>query len=279
MSNTGFKDTITAAIKAKKTHICVGLDSDYDKLPVSVKSSTGSISEAIFEFNKKIIDATHDVVVAYKPNVVFYAAHGTDGLEALKKTNEYIKEVDSTLVTIADCKRSEMKRSAELAGQELFDAFHFDSFTNTPWFGFDTIEPFLSYEGKAVFVPCHDSNPSAGDIQDLVLEDGSKLYEYATNLVSHTWNKEGNVFIEAPLTYPDILQNMVNIAGDDEFFLVVGLGAQGGDIDKLKMFEKNKNFTVSASRGIIFASTDDDFAEAARQKSIEYRDKIQDILY
>lgn len=272
MNNTGFISQIIKEIKLKKSHICVGLDSDYEKIPSIVKKHS-SITETIFSFNKRIIDSTYDIVPAYKSNIVFYAGYGIDGLKALKMTNNYIRKTHPNIKIIADCKRSEMKRSAEMASKELFDEFGFDAFTATPWFGFDTIEPYQSCKNKAVFVLCHDSNPSAGDIQDVKLSTEEYLYEYVTKLVCQKWNATGNILIEAPLTYPEILNNIKNISGRDQFFLIAGLGSQGGDIKNLSIFN-DKNFIVNASRSIIFASDKMDFDLRARDVVLNYNTNI-----
>ena len=272
-----FKTQLSEEIARKQSNICIGLDSDYDKLPEHLKQNT-SLSDVIYNFNKEIIDATADITPVYKLNVVCYAGYGMDGLFAMKKTNEYIKEAYPNIKIIADSKRSEMKRTAELAAKELFDEFLFDATTVTPWFGFDTIEPFLSYKDKAVFVLCHDSNPSAGDLQDVPLESGEKLYEYLTKMVVGTWDKVGNILVEGPLTYPDILKTIVGLSPDDQFFLAAGLGAQGGKIEDLKLFPNKDRFVVNASRSVIFASPAEDFAEKAREVVEGYRKTIRSLF-
>jgi orotidine-5'-phosphate decarboxylase len=161
-----FKTQLSQEIENKQSNICVGLDSDFEKLPDVVKKNS-SLSAAVFQFNKEIIDATAEITPAYKLNIVCYAGYGIDGLKAMLETNKYIKKNHPNIKIIADSKRSEMKRTAELAAKELFDEFLFDATTMTPWFGFDTVELFLKYKDKAVFMLCHDSNPTAGDIQDL----------------------------------------------------------------------------------------------------------------
>lgn len=272
-----FKTQLSEQIAKKQSNICVGLDSDYEKLPESVKKDS-SLADAVFQFNKEIIDATADITPVYKLNMVCYAGYGIDGLIALKRTNEYIKKNYPEIKIIVDSKRSEMKRTAELAAKELFDEFLFDATTVTPWFGFDTIEPFLNYKDKAVFVLCHDSNPSAGDLQDVTLESGEKLYEYLTKMVVSTWDKAGNILVEGPLTYPDILKRIVELSPDDQFFLAAGLGAQGGNIEDLKLFPHKDRFVVNASRSVIFASSGDDFAAKSREVVEGYRKTIRSLF-
>lgn len=276
--NTRFLTDLKKQILDKESHICVGLDSDYDKLPQSIKINL-SLEKALFLFNKEIIDKTHDITTTYKSNIVFYSGYGVEGLKALIRTNTYIRETYPEIKILADCKRSEMVRSAQLAAKELFEEFLFDGFTATPWFGWDTIEPYRKYEGKAVFVICHDSNPSAGEIQDLQLQDGQAIYEYVTKRVTNTWNTSGNIFIEAPLTYPNILQRIKELSDEKQFFLLAGLGAQGGNIQDLKIFKDRKNFLINASRSVIFASNGDNFAEMARKQVQEYNTQIRQILY
>lgn len=259
----------------KKSLLCVGLDSDYDKLPETIKKNN-SVEKSIFDFNKKIIDSTHDLVLAYKPNVVFYSAYGISGLKALKKTNEYIKKKYPKISIIADCKRSEMFRGAELAAKELFEEFLFDAFTVTPWFGYDTIEPYQQHKDKAIFVLCHDSNPSAPEIQDVKLKSGQFLYEYVAELIHKKWNRGGDVFIEAGLTFPRQLKQIRIICGDDMIILSVGLGRQGGRLEDIVygLNTRGSNLIVSSSRDIIFASRDKDFHVKARDKAKEIFDNI-----
>lgn len=269
-----FVDDINKHINQTGNHICVGLDTDYTKIPDILKKNN-SVEQAIFEFNKNIVDATYSYVAAYKSNMVFYGAFGIEGMKALLKTNEYIKKTYPSIKIVADAKRSEMGNTAECAAKEIFEEFLFDAMTVTPWFGKDTIEAYKKYENNAVFVFCHDSNPSAGDLQDLLLSSGEKLYHHLTNLVVNKWNTSGNILVEAPLTYPTILKEIYDLTDDRQFLLIAGLGAQGGSISDLNMFRKKKNFIVNASRSIIFASTGVDFAEKAAEKAKDYTKQIQ----
>jgi orotidine-5'-phosphate decarboxylase len=272
-----FKTQLSQEIENKQSNICVGLDSDFEKLPDVVKKNS-SLSAAVFQFNKEIIDATAEITPAYKLNIVCYAGYGIDGLKAMLETNKYIKKNHPNIKIIADSKRSEMKRTAELAAKELFEEFLFDATTLTPWFGFDTVEPFLKYKDKAVFMLCHDSNPTAGDIQDLKLKSGETVYQYLTKLVNNVWNLNGNILVEGPLTYPNILKNLVDLSPQDQFFLAAGLGAQGGNIEDLKIFPDKDRFVINASRSVIFASPAEDFAEKAREVVDGYRKKIRSLF-
>ncbi len=258
--------------------LCIGLDSDYDKLPQLVKKNN-SIEDAIFSFNKALVDATNEFAVAYKQNVVFYSGFGIEGLKALKKTNEYVKDKYPGIALIADCKRSEMLRSGQLAAKEIFEEFLFDSLTVTPWFGYDTVAPYVKYADKGVFVLCHDSNPTASEIQQLKLKNGRYLYEEVTQILRDKWNKTGNVFAEAGLTYPKELKRVREIAGEDMIILSPGLGAQGGEIEDVKfgMNKKGNNLIVAVSRSIIFASEEDNFAEKARETTSKLHNDLNSI--
>jgi len=255
--------------------LCVGLDSDYEKLPDVVKKNS-TLEESIFNFNKEIIDSTYDFVSAFKINVVFYAGYGISGLKALRKTNQYIKKYYPAIQIIADCKRSEMLRSAELAAKELFEEFLFDAFTVTPWFGYDTVEPYKKYKDKAIFITGHDSNPTAPEIQEVELKNGQFLYEYVAELIHKKWVQSGNVFIEAGLTYPKQLKKIREICGDEMIILAVGLGPQGGKLEDIVygLNSKGNNLIISASRDIIFASLDKDFSVKARDKAKEISENI-----
>lgn len=277
-TNQGFLISLKKEINKKKSHLCVGLDTDFEKIPAFLKKDN-STSNIIFNFNKHIIDKTADCIVAYKLNTSFYAAYGIEGLKGMLKTNLYIRRKYPFIKIIADSKRSEMLRSAEMVAKELFNEFLFDSFTSTPWFGFDTLSPYISYKDKAVFILCHDSNPSSIEVQDIMLKNGLRVYEAVTDLVCKKWNKTGNILIEAPLTFPKVLHKIIARSDKDQFFLLAGLGAQKGNIADLKVFKSKKNFIINASRSIIFASDKEDFAAAARLQVKTYNDRIYQLLY
>jgi orotidine-5'-phosphate decarboxylase len=246
-----FKKIVNAM--ERKGHVCVGLDSRYDRIPDIVRSS--SVSQSVFEFNKQVVEVTHDLASVYKMNVAFYAGFGAEGLEALRLTNAYIKQKYPDIPLLADCKRSEMGESVNMVKQEIFDWLEFDCVMVTPWFGFDTVKDYLNTEEHGVCVYVHDSNPTAAEFQDLELKDGSRLYEYVTKRVAEKWNTNGNVWVEAGATYPQELRRVREIVGEDMPILTAGVGIQGGSIDVLKgLFGTNKQrLLVNSSRGIIFA--------------------------
>lgn len=235
------------------SHICVGLDSRYDKIPDSLREK--SIQETVYSFNKNIVDCTQDISVCFKMNVAFYAGFGSKGLDALAQTNEYIHKQYPGILTFADCKRSEMGESVAMIEHEIFDWLGFDCVMVTPWFGFDTVRDYLKNTAHGVCVYVHDSNPTAVEFQDLELKDGRRVYEEVAKRVSTVWNTNGNVMVEAGATYPKELAKTREIVGEDMPMLVAGIGPQGGSADSLKgLFGTHKKRLIAnSSRGIIFA--------------------------
>lgn len=274
-----FIDKLTKRIEAVNSLVCVGLDSRYDRLPDFIKSK--DINKSVFRFNQKIIQETNQVVAAYKMNVAFYAGFGMEGLEALRQTNNFLKQNYPDIPIIADCKRSEMGESTKMVKQEIFDWLGFDSILVTPWFGQDTIKDYLDDETKGVGVYVHDSNPSAVEFQDLELKDGRKVYEaVAENLVKN-WNKNGNVFVEAGATYLLQLRKIREIVGEEIMILVAGVGVQGGKIEELKglLGLNQQRMIVNSSRGIIFAGGKSDnekeYLEKVSQAAENLRKSLQ----
>lgn len=274
---TTFRDKCIASLEKKSSHVCVGLDSRYDRIPDELKKKR-SLSEAVFQFNKNIIDVTHDVAAAYKINVSFYAGFGSEGLEGLRKTNEFLRASYPLIPLLADFKRSEMGESVAMVKQEMFDWLGFDCVMVTPWFGFDTVRDYLDDERHGVCVYVHDSNPTAVEFQDLELKDGRQLYEAVTERVAKVWNTNGNVFVEAGATYPDALGRVRQIVGEDMMILTAGVGIQGGTIDALTgVFGKEgKRLLVNSSRGIIFAGVGKkDYFGAVRTAAVDLRDQLR----
>ena len=255
------------AIKASGSLVCVGLDPDPEKMPV----------DDVFEFNKAIIDRTHDLVAAYKPQLAFYEALGIEkGLRALEKTIEYIRNVAPRVLIIGDAKRGDTGNTAEAYAKAMFEQWQFDATTVQLYQGTDSLEPFLGYEGKLVFVCCRTSNPSSTEIQDI---DGSgdhkTVYETVAELsVDAAKNTHGEVGLVVGATYPKELSTLRD-AYPNTPFLIPGVGAQGGDA--LDVAQRGgRNILINSSRGIIYASQcEDDFAEKARA-AVEYlREQIE----
>ncbi len=249
-------------IKTKGSFLCVGLDSDEKKLPHSV----ASLENAQFEFNKRIIDATAPYAVAYKINTAFYEAAGASGFAQLQRSAEYIKENYPDIFLIADAKRGDIGNTAKLYARAFFETMPFDAVTLAPYMGSDSIRPFLEYEGKWAIILALTSNASATDFETLYTTDGDALtlmYERVIKKANSLGGKDNIMFV-AGATRPEMLGRIRELAPDN-FLLVPGVGAQGGTVADVAEYGRNKScgLLVNSSRGVIFASSSDDYAEAA----------------
>jgi orotidine-5'-phosphate decarboxylase len=256
--------------------VCVGLDPAYEQLPTMVKSR-GSIEEALFVFNRDIIDATHDLVCAYKPNAAFYEAKGVEGIRALIKTVRYIKERYLYIPVILDAKRADID-STNLANIEAtFDVIGADALTVHPYLGRQALAPFLARKEKGIIILARTSNPGAGEFQDLLVGDCQEpLYQVVARQVATTWNSNGNCALVVGATYPDDLKKVRVLVGDMPI-LIPGIGAQGGEISATVTAGKDSRgwgMIINSSRGIIFASKENDFAQAARNATKQLRAEI-----
>ena len=244
------------AIEASGSVVCVGLDPDPTKMPI----------KDLFEFNREIIDSTKDLVAAYKPQLAFYEALGLDGLNALEKTVDYIKATVPHILIIGDAKRGDTGNTAEAYAKAMFEFWDFDATTVQLYQGTESLEPFLGYEGKLVFVCCRTSNPSSTELQDIISDEyGLKVYERAAQLsVEFGTDMPGDVGLVVGATFPDELSELRKTYPDTPF-LIPGVGAQGGDaIDTAR--RGGSNILINSSRGVIYASeSPDDFAYAARR--------------
>lgn len=263
-----FQTQLDTAMTSSNSLLCVGLDPVMDKLPQSVSGS-------FFEFNKQIIDATHDLVCAYKPNAAFYEALGSVGIEELKKTCLYIKNRYSNIPIILDAKRGDIGSTNEGYASMAFHYLEVDAITLQPYLGYESLAPFFTHTNKGLIILCRTSNPGAGEYQDLVL-NGEPLYARVAKQVVNQWNSKGNCLLVVGATYPEELEQIREIAGDMTF-LVPGIGAQGGDIEqtvKAGINSKKRGMIISSSRSIIFASNGNDFAERARTEAQTLKDAI-----
>jgi orotidine-5'-phosphate decarboxylase len=262
----------------KGKYVCVGLDSDYSKIPSFLKHGK-SIEQSILNFNKKIIDKTHDLVCAYKPNSAFYEAYGAEGLIALKKTIQYIDKKYPEVVTILDAKRADIGSTNLGYARFAFGELRVDAITVHPYLGQEALEPFLVRKDKLIIVLVKTSNPGASEFQDLKI--GNKhLYEIVAGNVAKSWNKNDNCGVVVGATYPAELKTVRKIVGNIPI-LIPGIGAQGGDIKStIRAGKDNRSFgmIINSSRAIIFASGEKDFAEVARQKTIELSEEIKRYL-
>ncbi len=240
----------------KKSFLCVGLDTDLSKIPSHLLKE----KDPIFEFNKQIIDATEKYTVAYKPNIAFYEAEGTRGWDALQKTIEYLPK---DCFSIADAKRGDIGNTSDMYAKAFFKTLSFDSVTVAPYMGQDSVSPFLAYEGKWAIVLALTSNSGSEDFEQKDLSIGGKLYEKVIQSVQ-TWGSPNNLMFVVGATKADKLAEIRKVC-PDHFFLVPGVGAQGGSLEEVAKYGLNKDcgLLVNSSRGIIYASSRTDFKEKA----------------
>src|SRR5579863_616750 len=247
--------------------ICVGLDSDYDRLPEVIKAAR-SVEDALFHFNREIIDATHDLVCAYKPNAAFYEAHGEAGFRALIRTVQYIKVTYPHIPVILDAKRADIGSTNLGYVQSAFDEIGVDAITVHPYLGREALAPFLARKEKGIIVLVKTSNPGSGEFQDLqVGPQQEPLYQVVARHVAQRWNGNGNCSVVVGATYPEELRRVRSLVGDMPI-LIPGIGAQGGEVAatvKAGQDSRGRGMIINSSRGIIFASRDSDFAQVARK--------------
>ncbi len=242
--------------------LCVGLDTDYRKLPTTFQKL--SVTEGIYQFNKAIIDATAEYCLAFKPNTAFYEGYGIAGMEALQKTNEYLRANYPGHVIILDAKRADIGNTNLGYVKAAFEVMGAHAITVHPYLGEEALHPFLKDPQYGVIVLCHTSNPGAGEFQELEV-NGKKLYQVVAHQVATKWNLNGNCGLVVGATYPDELEKVRRLAPDLPL-LIPGIGAQGGDLflTVAKGLAANgQGIMVNASRSILYASYDKDFATAA----------------
>lgn len=273
-----FIKLLKARWKKANSLLCVGLDSEYGKLPEKIRRQcSDDPGKVVYEFNRQIIAITHDLVCAYKPQYAFYGALGPEGIEALMGTISYIHDDYPDIPVILDAKRNDIGNTAEQYATEVFDVYGADAVTVNPYLGFDGVEPFLRRKDKGAVVLCRTSNKSAPDFQDLVdKESGLPIYQVVARKAARDWNANGNLSLVVGATYPEEMKTIRQIVGEGIPFLVPGLGAQGGKpVDLPNGFDgKKTGVMASSSRAVIFASSGPDFAEAARREALKLRDAI-----
>ena len=266
-----FKDRLLRASRAHRSIVCVGLDFEMDFVPQSVREQ----DYPILTFNEAIIDATKDLVCAYKPNIAFYEKHAERGLTSLRKTIELIPE---EVPVILDCKRGDVGSTAKAYADAYFEDLAVDAVTISPYLGTDSVEPFTTFDEKGVFILCRSTNSGAADFQDLPV-NGSPLYEHVAKRAVQQWNQNDNIGLIAPSTQPKVLQQIRRIAGPGVPLLVPGIGAQGGNVTQAVQSGANlrgEMVLLSASRSIIYASQGNDFAAAARAMTQKLRDECNE---
>lgn len=261
-------------IIAKRSFLCVGLDTDVKKIPTHLQAAP----DAIFQFNRAIVDATAAFCVAYKPNAAFYEAHGTQGWDALTRTVEYIKTQYPEILVIMDAKRGDIGNTSDMYARAFYEAMGADAVTLAPYMGRDSIDPFLKYEGKWAVILALTSNPSAADLELTEDKGGEKMYEKVLK-ISSTWGTPDNTMYVVGATKAEALTGIREIV-PDHFLLVPGVGAQGGSLSEVAKYGMNKwcGLLVNSSRGIIYASGGPDFAEKAGDEARKLRDEMDVLL-
>ena len=270
------KQQLFENIQRKKSFLCVGLDTDINKIPEFLFDDT---DDNIFAFNKAIIDATADLCVAYKPNLAFYESLGIQGWEALERTVEYIREEYPDQFIIADAKRGDIGNTSAMYARTFFGNLDFDAVTVAPYMGEDSVTPFLNYEGKWVILLSLTSNKGAADFQYVKdASTGESLFEKVLK-TSKEWGNEDKLMYVVGATRADMLADIRNII-PDSFLLVPGVGAQGGSLQEVAKYGLNSTcgLLVNSSRQIIYASSGKDFAEAARIEAIKVQQEMEEIL-
>ena len=257
-------------IFTKKTFLCVGLDTDINKIPAHLKNE----DDPIFAFNKAIIDATAPYCVAYKPNLAFYECYGVKGMLAFEKTIQYIKENHPNHFIIADAKRGDIGNTSKMYAQTFFEEYNLDSVTVAPYMGEDSVKPFLEYDGKWVILLALTSNKGSHDFQLTEDKQGERLFEKVLKK-SQEWGTTENLMYVVGATQGKMFEDIRRIA-PEHFLLVPGVGAQGGSLQEVCKYGMTKDcgLLVNSSRGIIYASADTDFAEVAAVKAKELQEEM-----
>ncbi|MBI1227344.1 MAG: orotidine-5'-phosphate decarboxylase [Bacteroidetes bacterium] len=258
-------------ILAKKSFLCVGLDSEISKLPKHLLK----YDDPIFEFNRQIIEATQDLCVAYKPNLAFYESQGWQGWQSLEKTMALIPE---NIYTIADAKRGDIGNTSTQYAKAFFEKMNFDAVTVAPYMGEDSVKPFLDFEGKWVILLALTSNKGSFDLQFTLQDNGEPLFEKVMKK-AQSWGNPDNLMFVTGATHPEKFKEIRQIAPDN-FLLVPGIGAQGGELEKVCEYGLNSQcgLLVNSSRGIIFAGNGEDFAEKARASALEIQTQMAQVL-
>lgn len=259
-----FQEKLNRIAKKNNSLLCVGLDPQIDKIPSHLKIE----KYPLFAFNKSIIDATHDFVCAYKPNSAFYEALGSSGILQLKLTIDYIRTKYPDTITILDAKRADIGNTNNGYTKFVFEYLQMDAVTLHPYLGKEAIQPFLNYKDKGLIILCRTSNPGAGEFQDLKV-NGEPLYRYVAMQVKNKWNTNKNCLLVVGATYPEEMQEIRKVVGDMTF-LVPGIGAQGGNVEKTVragLNSKSAGMIINSSSGIIFAKD-------PRREAMKLRDEI-----
>ena len=260
-------------IRKKQSFLCVGLDTDLDKIPAHLHEE----EDPIFSFNKAIIDATHEFCVAYKPNIAFYEAYGLKGWQALEKTINYLNTNYPEQFTIADAKRGDIGNTATRYAKAFFEQLNFDSITVAPYMGSDSVEPFLAFTDRHTILLALTSNKGAFDFQTKKIED-EELYKHVIAVTQNYANAENLMYVVGATKAEYLAEIRKQIP--NAFLLVPGVGAQGGSLTEVAKYgmAENVGLLVNSSRGIIFADNTENFAQVAGEKAKELQEQMKELL-
>jgi orotidine-5'-phosphate decarboxylase len=267
------QDLITQ-IKEKKSFLCIGLDVDLKKIPPHLLDT----EDPIFEFNKQIIDATHHLAVAYKPNTAFYECYGLEGWRSLERTIEYLNEKHPEIFTIADAKRGDIGNTSTMYAKAFFDNLNFDSVTVAPYMGSDSVEPFLAFENKFTILLALTSNKGGLDFQAQAISEEEQVYQNVLKQ-SLTWQNSDQLMYVVGATKASYFEGIRKIV-PNHFLLVPGVGAQGGNLQEVCKYGLNADvgLLINSSRGIIYAGKGANFAQEAQAKAKELQEEMAEIL-
>jgi len=265
------KNELISQIKQKQSFLCVGLDTDIERIPKHLLK----LEDPVFEFNKQIIDATKDLCVAYKPNIAFYESMGVSGWRSLQNTLNYIPE---NILIIADAKRGDIGNTSRMYAKAFFENLNFDAVTVAPYMGSDSVMPFLEFSNKWVIILALTSNKGSLDFQNIKDEDGKQLFEQVLE-TSKNWGTDENMMYVVGATRANQLSEIRNII-PNHFILVPGIGAQGGNMQEVAKYGLNSDcgLLVNSSRGIIYAGDGTDFAEKAKEKAQKLQQEMAVLL-
>ena len=266
-------EKLVEQIQLKKSYLCIGLDVDLSKIPPHLLS----LEDPIFEFNKAIIDATHDLCVSYKPNMAFYEAYGLKGWASLEKTINYINANYPEIFTIADAKRGDIGNTSTMYAKTFLEDLDFDSVTVAPYMGKDSVEPFLAFENKHTILLALTSNEGAFDFQTMNV-NGNELYKTVIQ-TSLRWKNAKNLMYVVGATKAEYFQEIRKIIPNN-FLLVPGVGAQGGSLQEVCKYGMNDTIglLINSSRAIIYASSGEDFAQKAREEALKIQQEMKVLL-
>lgn len=267
-----FLRKLNSAVDKNNSLLCVGLDPNIDMLPVHLQGG----KTPFLTFNRAIIDATADLVCAFKPNSAFYEARGAAGIEELKQTCDYIRQHYAQIPIILDYKRGDIGNTNNHYTKFAFEYLQVDAVTVQPYQGRSAVQPFLDHKDKGIMILCRTSNEGSDEFQDLIVA-GRKLYLQVAQNVHDNWNINGNCQLVVGATYPKELAEIRALVGDDMVFLVPGMGAQGGEAEatvKAGINSRGQGLIINSSRAVLYASSDESFVSSARAKALELRDEI-----